>query len=271
MTNSMFRNKIVVITGGNSELSKSLAIQVASQKADVVLVGNKKDDLLKFIKSLEQIKKKMGRVTAVAGDMSTKDGCEMIFKDIKKAAPTFEILINNSNDLVAKKFEDLKNDEIRKIIDTNVTGNILLTKYALPILRSNKKPGIINVSSFHGKVALPYFSIFAASQFAFNGFIESLKREFSGDQLRFLNVYISGIASEDNEGMAQKMQKIGFRFDKAEPVAVKIVEAYNEMRKELVLGSKERGLVFWNGLMQSNVDNKIKKIKSKILNATAEL
>jgi short-subunit dehydrogenase len=271
MTNSLFRNKIVVITGGNSDLSKSLAIQTASQKADVVLVGNKKDDLLKFIKSLEQIKKKMGRVTAVAADFSTKEGCDVAFRDIKKAAPTFEILINNSNDLIAKKFEDMKAEEIKKLIDQNLTGNIMLIKYALPVLRSNKKPGIINISSFHGKVAMPYFSVFAATQFAFNGFMESLKRELSGDQLRFLNVYISGIASDANEGLAQKMQKIGFRYDKPEPVAIKIVEAYNEMRKELVLGNKERGLIFWNGLMQSNVDGKLKNIKSKILNAVAEL
>ena len=271
MTNNLFRNKIVVITGGNSELSKALALQAALQKADVILVGSQKEDIFKFIKSLEQIKKKMGRVTAAIGDMSTREGCDLIFKEIKKSAPTFEILINNSSDFVAKKIEEMKSEEIRKIIDKNVTGNILLTKSALPILRSNKKPGIINISSFHGKVALPYFSLYASTQFAFNGFMESLKREFAGEQLRFLNVYISGVISDDNEGLAQKMQKIGFRYDKPEPVATKIIEAYNEMRKELVLGSKERGLIFWNGLMQSNVDNKMKAIKSKILNATAEL
>jgi short-subunit dehydrogenase len=271
MTNSLFKNKIVVVTGGGTTFGKSLARELVFQKADVVLVGNKKEDLLKFIKELELVKKKIGRVFAVVGDMSTKEGCEAVLRDIKKVAGTFEILINNSCIMSAGKFEDVKLDEIKKVIDTNVTGTILLTKLALPIIRSNKKPGIINISTFEGKVGVPFFTTFSASQYAINGFTEALQREFAGDTLRIMSVTTAGIKTEENEGAAQKLGKIGFSYESPDEVSRKIIEAYNGLRKELVLGKKERGLIFWNSITKKSIDNKFKKIKTKILNAIAEL
>jgi short-subunit dehydrogenase len=270
MTNNFFKNKIVVITGAGAGLGKALSIELALQKADVIMVGKKKEELLANIKEIEQLKKKTGRTFAVAGDASTKEGCDALFRDIKKVTGTFEILINNSSVFTAGKLEDAKAENIKKVFDTNVFGSIFLTKLAIPVLKSNKKPGIINIGSFAGKVSLPYFSVYAASQFAFNGFAESLQKEYAGEQLRIMNVYTAGIKDESLGEIDQKMEKLGFAYENPTEIAKKIVEAYNENRKDVVFGKKERGLIFWNAVSKKSVDEKFKKIKTKILNAIAD-
>ena len=160
--------------------------------------------------------------------------------------------------------------DIAKALNTNVTGTILVTKLAIPILKANKKPGIINICGFAGQVALPYFSVISASKYAINGFTESLQREYAGEQLRIMGVYPAGIKSEETENIMPKMEKLGFTFDDPKEIAKKIIEAYNEQRTELVFGKKERSLIFWNKISKKNVDNKVKKIKSKLLNAVVE-
>ena len=129
MKNNFFKNKIVVITDGASLLGKALATEIALLKGDVILIGNNKDELSKIVKEISSLKKKTGRVFAVTGDLSTKEGCELAIRDAKKIAGTYEILINNSSLSVFGKFEDEKPETIKKIIDTNITGTILMTKY----------------------------------------------------------------------------------------------------------------------------------------------
>ncbi|HOV15241.1 MAG TPA: SDR family NAD(P)-dependent oxidoreductase, partial [Spirochaetota bacterium] len=202
--------------------------------------------------------------------MSTKEGCEFIIRDAKKIAGTFEILINNNSIFSAGKFEDEKPEVIKKIIDVNVTGTILLTKLSMSTLKSNKKPGIINICSFYGKVGMPYFSVYASTKFAIAGFTESLQREYQGEPLRIMGVYTSGIKGDSATQKVENMSKLGFTFEEPTEVAKKIVDGYNELQKEIVLGKKERGLIFWNVLRKKSVDESIKKIKPKILTSITE-
>ncbi|OHD08417.1 MAG: hypothetical protein A2086_07665 [Spirochaetes bacterium GWD1_27_9] len=271
MNTNLFRNKVVVITGASKGLGKALAIELALSKADVVLVGRKKDSLIKIVKEIEQLKKKTGRLFVVSGDISTKEGCDLLIRDIKKASGNFDILINNASNFSIGKFEDEKVENIKKIIDTNVTGTITFTKLALPILKLSKKPGIINISGFAGKVALPYLSLFTATKFAITGFSEALQREYAGDSLKIMTVYPAGIKTETTQEFAPKFEKIGFTYDKPEDIANKIIEAYNSLRKELVLGKKERSLSFWNGFNKNSVDNKFKNLKQKISSIVAAI
>jgi len=270
MKNNFFKNRIAVITGGESPLSKALAIEIALLKGDVILVGNKKEELLKTIKEIDGLKKKTGRIFAVSGDLSTKEGCEAVLRDAKKIAGTFEILINNGSIFSAGKFEDEKIENIKKSIDVNVTGTMLLTKLSLSTLKSNKKPGIINICNFFGKIGLPYFSVYSATKFAIAGFTEALQKEYSGEGFKIMGVYAPTLKSELTDKREANLEKIGLFAETPEEVAKKIIEAYNELETEIVLGKKEKSLIFWKNLRKKSTENYFKKMKPKILSAISE-
>ncbi|MBP7551804.1 MAG: SDR family oxidoreductase [Spirochaetes bacterium] len=266
---NLFKNKTVLITGGADGLGKALAIELALAKADVIVVDRSKDQINALINEISQMKKKCGKVTGVEGDVSSLKGCEEIIKNTKRINGSIDILINNAAALVPSKFEEQKTQDIQNMVNVNIMGTMNMTKLALPVLRSSKKPGLINISGFFGKVGVPYFSVYSATEFAITGFTESLQREFAGEPIRVMGVHTAGIKTNMFKGMIGKMTKMNFVFEAPEVVAKKIVTAYNEMKNDLVLGKNEKSLAFWNTASKNSVNNKFKKIKTKLLNAAA--
>jgi short-subunit dehydrogenase len=62
-------------------------------------------------------------------------------------------------------------------IDTNLTGTILLAREVLPSMMVRRSGTIILVGSLAGLVAMPTYSIYAATKFGLKGFAEALRRE----------------------------------------------------------------------------------------------
>ncbi len=268
-TNNFFKNKTVLITGASQGLGKALAMELVGMKADLILVDKTKEMVNKTIQEITQAKKKVGKIIGIPGDLSTKEGCENIIRDVKKTVGTFDILINNAAILKPGKFSEKNPKDIVEIINTNLLSTMILTNLSLPVLAGAKKPGIINISAFFGKVGVPYFSLYSASEAGIIGFTESLQKEYAGENLRIMGVYTAGLKTDMFKGMIDKMQKIGFVFENPEVVAQKIINAYNEMKDTLVLGKKEKSLIFWNGISKKSIDKKFRKIKTKLLNTVA--
>ena len=267
--NNFFKNKTVLITGASQGLGKALAMELVDLKADLVLIDKSKEMVSKVVQEITQTKKKIGKIFGIVADLSTKEGCENAIRDARKTVGTFDILINNAAILKPGKFSEKNLKDIVEIINTNLLSTMILTNLSLPILAGVKKPGIINICAFFGKVGVPYFSLYSAVEAGISGFTESLQREYSSENMRIMGVYTAGLKTDMFKGMIDKMQKIGFLFEAPEIVAKKIVNAYNEMKNDLVLGKKEKSLIFWNGVSKNSVDKKFKNIKTKLLNTVA--
>ncbi len=266
---NFFKNKTVLITGGCSGLSRALGIQLILNKTDVVLIAKDKTEIASINEELANNKKKIGKFIGVIGDMTTAKGVEDLFRAIKRAAGKIDILVNNVADLIPGKFDEQTNDTIEAMINANITGTMLMTKICIPLLRDQKKPGIINIFSYFGRVAVPYFTTFTATQFAMAGFAEALQREYNSENFRIMNVCTAGLDCDMYKGLIGKMQKLNFVFDKPEEIAKYIIEGYNAKKKELVFGKQEKSMAFWGRASANSNDNKFKKIKTRLLNIIA--
>lgn len=67
--------------------------------------------------------------------------------------------------------------QVRDIIDTNLIGSIALIRAALPHLRSQGGGRILQVSSEGGQIAYPAFSLYHATKWGIEGFVESVAQE----------------------------------------------------------------------------------------------
>lgn len=266
---NFFKNKTVLITGGCSGLSKALGMELIMNKTDVILIASKKEEIAEINNELSNTKKKIGKFMGVIGDMTTTKGVEDLVRAIKRTAGKVDILVNNSVSLIPGKFDELKNQQLENMINVNVTGTMLLTKMIIPMLKEQKKPGMINIFSHYGRVATPYFTAFSATQFAMAGFAEALQREYATENFRIMNVCTAGLDTDLYKGMISKMKNLKFVFDKPEDVAKTIVEQYNNKKKEIVLGKQEKSMAYWGRAIANSNDNKFKKIKTRLLNIIA--
>lgn len=89
-------------------------------------------------------------------------------------------LVNNAGIAVAGPLLYLDPDELRRQLEVNVTGQLLVTQAFAPLLGQspNERPGrIVMMSSIGGKNASPFAGPYSASKFALEGLSESLRRE----------------------------------------------------------------------------------------------
>ncbi len=93
-----------------------------------------------------------------------------------------DVVVNNAAYGLFGAAEEVSDEQIRHQIDTNVIGSIQVIRAALPHLRAQNAglgsgSRILQISSEGGQIAYPNFSLYHASKWAIEGFVESVAQE----------------------------------------------------------------------------------------------
>ena len=86
-------------------------------------------------------------------------------------------LVNNGSIGLRGCLEDVTDDEVRRVFETNVIGTVALTREVLPHLRRAGRGRIVNISSVGGRISAFGVGIYCASKFALEGLGEALALE----------------------------------------------------------------------------------------------
>ena len=86
-------------------------------------------------------------------------------------------LVNNAGAILRGFFEDVSDQEVRGVFESNVFGTMALTRAVLPMMREARRGRIIVMSSTGGRLGSPGNSAYCASKFALEGFAECLLQE----------------------------------------------------------------------------------------------
>ena len=132
-------NKTVLITGSTSDIGYAISKLFAANNYDLVLHYHNEEEKVKSIK--EELEKEYGiTCTIIKSDITKEDEVKEMFKSISK----LDCLINNAALAIDNHYLDKTALEFSKVIETNLTGTFLVTKYASKIM---KEGSIVNVSS----------------------------------------------------------------------------------------------------------------------------
>lgn len=142
-----FANKVVFVTGSSRGLGAYLVYAFAKEGASVVINYNKSyEDAVFLKKKIEEF----GSCMLVCGDVSLEEDVSRMTQEIISSYGKIDILVNNagiSNDSLF----DLKDvSSFRKVLDVNLIGTYLVSKYVGKIMLENKSGKIINISSDNG-------------------------------------------------------------------------------------------------------------------------
>lgn len=90
---------------------------------------------------------------------------------------TVDIVISNAGYGTFGAAEELSSVQIRRQIETNLLGSIFFIQALLPYLRRQARGRILQVSSEGGRISYPGFSLYHASKWGQEGFIEAVAQE----------------------------------------------------------------------------------------------
>lgn len=165
-----FKNKTVLITGGTRGIGKRLVESFSELNATVIFTGTSNYTKSKIKKN--NIYQKLN----LENYQDIYDLSQLLIKKNLK----IDILINNAGINIVKNFEKLSDEETIKMININLTNQILLTRHVILNMIKNKISGkIINISSIWGSISKEKRSIYSVTKNGINGLTKSLALEYA--------------------------------------------------------------------------------------------
>jgi len=248
-----FQDQVVIVTGASSGIGKSLAVQLAAQRAKVVIAARR-------VGQLEEVAKECrscgGDVLVIPTDVSDETQCKALVERTIEAFGGLDMLINNAGLAVVARLEDYSNlDLFKHTMGVNFYGAVYCTYYALPYLKQ-RSGRILAISSLGGKLHAPYNSAYVSSKFAMHGFFDSLRIELlqHGVSVTIICPYwvVTGFheAQLDKDGARRGPRGRGIYTEKmmtADHCAEIILQAATRRKRELVMGPGS--LIVWLKLL----------------------
>jgi short-subunit dehydrogenase len=169
-----FSGTVTFITGASSGIGAALALEVARQGGDVVLVARRLERLKNVARGIEATSR---RALTIPGDVTHNGDIEGAIEKTKHEFGRIDYVIANAGFGIAGRFEKLNIDDFRRQFETNVFG-VLRTIYATRELLIVSRGCLCLIDSINGYIAMPRLSAYSMSKFAIHGLAESLRYEF---------------------------------------------------------------------------------------------
>ena len=144
-------------------------------------------DLEKAAAVCDKAKRASGRVEALRMDVADVGSvCEAIDAVRERSGDVPDVLVNNAATGILGAVEEVSNEELRAVFDTNLFGLVAVLRAVCPAMRARGSGVIINVGSVGGRVSMRGLSAYSASKFAVVAMTDALRRE-----LRPFGVHVS--------------------------------------------------------------------------------
>lgn len=181
------KNKIALITGGDSGIGKAVAILFAKEGADIAIAYlSETSDARDTANIIEQ---EYGRkCLLIKGDLSKEKHCGMVVKRTIQKFGRIDLLVNNAAlHFENKDIQDISTASLRKTFDTNIISFFWITKAAIPYLK--KGSCIINSSSVTAYRGSASLIDYASTKGAIVSFTRSLSANLAKKGIR-----VNGVA-----------------------------------------------------------------------------
>ncbi len=165
---------VVVITGSSSGFGLEAALAFA-RNGDTVIATMRDSDRSDALLTRAAAEKLDVQVKLL--DVSKSSTFKSAAKEIVNEHCRIDVLVNNAGIHRGGALEDIREEDFRRVMETNCIGPLLLTRAVLPYMRKQGSGLVIMMSSLSGIAGLPGDLPYAASKFALEGATEALRHE----------------------------------------------------------------------------------------------
>ncbi|GAA3750935.1 3-ketoacyl-ACP reductase [Flavobacterium ginsengisoli] len=187
------KNKNAFITGAGKGIGKAVAIALAKEGVNLILVSRTKSD----IDQLAEETSKLGvKTLALAADVSDINSINAAAEKAIAEFKSIDILINSAGIASFGKFLELEPEAWERIIQVNLMGTYYTTRAIIPNMIERQTGDIINISSTAGLNGNALTSAYSASKFAVLGLTDSLMQEMRKHNIRVTALTPSTVATD---------------------------------------------------------------------------
>lgn len=191
-------NATVLITAGASGIGRVMAEAFLKQNAAVHIADISQsaiDDCLAANPTLS---------TSLC-DVSDQDQVAQLFEDFKQRHQKLNVLVNNAGIAgPTAAVEDIQISDWQQTLNVDLTGTFMVTRLAVPMLKSAEGGSIINMSSSAGLYGCPLRSPYVASKWAIVGLTKTWAMELGPFNIRVNAICPGSVAGPRIDGVIER-------------------------------------------------------------------
>ena len=237
MNSSTNGRPLAMVTGASSGIGYELAIFCAKDGYDLIVVA----DDPKIEEAAKQFQNYGVEVHAMQADLATREGVDKFYDAAQGRA--VDMLLANAGHGLGGGFLDQDFDDVRHVIDTNITGTIYLIQKVGKDMRARNQGRILITGSVAGFTPGTYNAVYNASKAFIDSFSFALRAELKNEESEVTVTCLMPGATETEffERAGMEDTKVG-QSEKDDPVDVAKVafEAMMNGEGDVVSGFKNK-------------------------------
>ncbi|MBC7518089.1 MAG: glucose 1-dehydrogenase [Microbacteriaceae bacterium] len=179
---SALTNKVAVVTGSGNGIGRATALALAAAGASVTVSDLLVDDGERTVREITDLG---GSAIFVETDVALADQAENLIAATVSAFGRLDILVNNAGTGgTSGRLHELDPAEFDRVINVNLRGTFLCSKYALPHFLTQRDGRIINIASTYGIVAAPEAAAYCASKAGIIHLTRQMAVDYGPDRIR---------------------------------------------------------------------------------------
>jgi NADP-dependent 3-hydroxy acid dehydrogenase YdfG len=196
------KDKIVLLVGATGSIGHATARLLHQSGAIIYITGRNSEKLNSIVEELN-----IPTTQAIQVDVSNKQDFQRLADHLAALNVSPEILINASGIGIIKPFEQLTADDFMLSLNVNLMSTYYILHHFLPALREQKKGLIINIPGILGKTPMSGATAYAASKYALNGMMKSLREELKRTDIRITQLFLGGVDSAFWDNIDLRVQR----------------------------------------------------------------
>jgi 3-oxoacyl-[acyl-carrier protein] reductase len=182
------KNAYALVTGGSSGIGYETARELAAAGAKVAICGRRADRLLQAANDLG--------VLGIACDIGEEAAVKSLIRRVTTELGDYNVLINNAAFGYSSPLLDIDTAKFTRLIATNITGTMLVTRESARIFVDRQYGNIVNVGSTSGSRGYIGGTAYVASKFALRGMNECWRAELRTSNVRVMEINPSEVLTD---------------------------------------------------------------------------
>ena len=174
----MNKNKIALVTGGTSGIGKGIVKELLDKGCTVIACYHSNEE------AANETEKELNtkNLLIIKCDVSNEDDVIKMFNTIKEKYGKLDYLVNCAGMFIDNFIKDFDMSDFKKVLDINLLGKVMCTKYAYPIMSDGGS--IVNISSHLGVVPCTESPAYCTAAAGIINFTKATALEFADRKIR---------------------------------------------------------------------------------------
>ncbi len=192
--------QVALVTGASRGIGAVIAQRLAQDGAKVAVNYQASEEAARQV--AKGIAERGGEAVVLPGDVSKEDDADALVKSVIEQWGRIDILVNNAGITRDRLLLRMTTDDWDRVLEVNLRGAFLCTKYVMPHLIRRRQGRVVNISSVVGIGGNPGQANYAASKAGLIGFTKAVAREVASRNIT-VNALAPGFI--DTGGMVDQM------------------------------------------------------------------